>query len=175
MRAPTRGVLSRAWEVVTTRTTPEDGDSVVRQERRDGTIVYVLHTAPGPDQDLFRTYPEAVADAVTLAEGHGVRAWPTTDVSHDFVLVGRVAMRTIDDVLHRLRAEFLEMPCLRLTSAQVQRLCGIEREVCEMVLDALVKEKFLCVSDGHYARLTTGHHAHPAKAHLRTERAKKAS
>jgi hypothetical protein len=32
-------------------------------------------------------------------------------------------MRTIEDVRNRLRSEFLEMPGLRLTSEQVQRLC----------------------------------------------------
>jgi hypothetical protein len=66
-------------------------------------------------------------------------------------------MRTIPDVINRLRAEFLEMPCLRLTSAQVQRLCGVEHTICRMVLDVLVKEGFLYVtSEGHYARPATG-------------------
>jgi hypothetical protein len=40
-------------------------------------------------------------------------------------------MRTIEDVLNRLRAEFLEMPGLRLKSEQVQRLCGVERMICQ--------------------------------------------
>jgi hypothetical protein len=44
---------SREGDVVPTRTTPEDGDIVVRQEKRDGTAVYVLQTAPGPDQYLL--------------------------------------------------------------------------------------------------------------------------
>jgi len=88
-------------------------------------------------------------------------------------------MRTIDDVLNRLRAngaetrlraEFLEMPGLRLTPDQVQRLCGVERTMCQMVLDVLVDEEFLGVTlDGQYARLTTGHHPHPAKVDLRTD------
>jgi hypothetical protein len=58
-------------------------------------------------------------------------------------------------------AEYLEMPGLR----------------CQMVLDVLVQEKFLhATPDGHYARLSTGHHPHRAKADLRIdERAKKAS
>jgi hypothetical protein len=47
-------------------------------------------------------------------------------------------MRTIDDAVSRLRAEFLEMPGLRLTAEQVQRLCGLERTVCQIVLEALV-------------------------------------
>jgi hypothetical protein len=86
-------------------------------------------------------------------------------------------MRTIEDVLNRLRAEFLEMPDLRVTSEQVQRLCGVERTICQTVLDVLVEEAFLCVKlDGHYARLTDGHHPHPAKADLRTDkRAEQAS
>jgi response regulator of citrate/malate metabolism len=60
-------------------------------------------------------------------------------------------------ILERLRAEFLEMPGLRLTADQVHRLCGVERMTCRAVLDALVDEKFLCAkADGTYARLTEG-------------------
>jgi hypothetical protein len=60
-------------------------------------------------------------------------------------------------VLTRLRAEYLEMPGLRLKREQVQRLCGVERAVCQQVLDTLVETKFLCVkADGTYARLTDG-------------------
>ena len=60
-------------------------------------------------------------------------------------------------LLIRMRAEFLEMPGLRLTLDQARRLCGVERALCQMVLDALVNEKFLCVkSDGSYMRLTDG-------------------
>jgi hypothetical protein len=74
-------------------------------------------------------------------------------------------MRTIQDVLNRLRSEYLEMPGLCLKPEQVQRLCGVERTICQMVLDVLVDERFLCAKlDGHYARLTDGHHPHPAKA-----------
>ena len=60
-------------------------------------------------------------------------------------------------LLTRIRAEYLEMPGLRLTLAQAQRLCGIERALCMAVLDALVTDRFLCVkSNGMYARLTDG-------------------
>lgn len=60
-------------------------------------------------------------------------------------------------LLERLRAEFLEMPGLRLTPEQVQRLCGIEPRECQSLLDALVNAKFLCAtSKGHYTRLTDG-------------------
>jgi endonuclease III len=66
-------------------------------------------------------------------------------------------MRTILDVTHRVRAEFLEMPGLRLKTDQLQRLCGIEPTICQVVLQALVNEHFLCVTpDRHYARVTEG-------------------
>jgi hypothetical protein len=88
-------------------------------------------------------------------------------------------MRTIDEVLNRLRAEFVEMPGLQLTVAQAQRLCGVERTLCQMVLDALVDEEVLCVSvDGRYKRWRQGEalRSRGAKASLRTDqRAKWAS
>jgi hypothetical protein len=57
-------------------------------------------------------------------------------------------------LLERIRAEYLEMPGLRLRAEQVQRLCGVERTMCRMVLDTLVQTDFLCMkSDGTYARL----------------------
>ena len=74
-------------------------------------------------------------------------------------------------LLKRIRAEFLEMPGMRLKPEQVQRLCGVDGTMCQMLLDLLVDEGFLCVtSDGHYARLTTGHHPHAAKADVRPAR-----
>ena len=64
--------------------------------------------------------------------------------------------------LDRIRAEYLEMPGLRLTLAQAQRFCGVERALCMAVLDALVADKFLCMKrDGTYARLTDGDIARP--------------
>lgn len=62
-----------------------------------------------------------------------------------------------DGLLERLRAEYREMPGMRLTAAQVQRLCGIERAICQEVLDQLVAAKFLWVNaHGAYARLPGG-------------------
>jgi hypothetical protein len=64
----------------------------------------------------------------------------------------------------RLRSEFLEMPGLRLTRWQVQRLCGIDEEICHVILDALVDAKFLRLhSDGTYALVGDGE---PARARL---------
>lgn len=74
------------------------------------------------------------------------------------------------ELLERIRVEYLEMPGLRLKVEQVQRLCGVERTICKIVLDALVEAKFLCVkSDGSYARLTDGDIPHPRPAKVDLE------
>src|ERR1700676_134701 len=80
-----RGLLSRHGEVMPTRTTPEDGDIVVREELRGETPVYVLHIAPGADRCLLRTSDEAVAQALVFAKRGHVRLW-LTDEGYDFVL-----------------------------------------------------------------------------------------
>ncbi len=57
-------------------------------------------------------------------------------------------------VLERIRAEYLEMPGMSLKLEQVQRLCGIEQSICQMAPDSLVEANFLCPkSDGSYGRL----------------------
>jgi hypothetical protein len=76
-------------------------------------------------------------------------------------------------LLERVRAEYLEMPGLRLRAEQVQRLCGVERTMCQIVLDTLVETNFLSMkSDGTYARLMDGEmpRARPAKAELEVNR-----
>jgi hypothetical protein len=70
-------------------------------------------------------------------------------------------------LLTRIRAEYLEMPGLRLTLGQAQRLCGVERALCARVLEALVAERFLCVkADGTYARLTDGEVSRPCPSQV---------
>ena len=60
----------------------------------------------------------------------------------------------IDQVLQRIQGEFTEMPGLRLTPAQAQRLWGLEREVCDALLGALVDAKFLALTrDGAFIRV----------------------
>ena len=59
----------------------------------------------------------------------------------------------IEDVLQRIQGEFLEMPGLRLTAPQAQRLWGLEREMCDALLGALVEAKFLALTrDGAFIR-----------------------
>jgi hypothetical protein len=161
------------------RPTPEDGDIVVREEKCEGTLIYVQYTAPDADQHqcLLPRRGEAVAEARALARRQHKRAW-LTDEGNDFRLLEDFRFVTaLDDVLKRLRREFLEMSCLRLTPEQVQRLCCVERRNCRTALDLLVDEGFLCVTpEGYYARLTTEHRPLPAKASLRIDsRTSKAS
>lgn len=60
----------------------------------------------------------------------------------------------IDDVLQRIQGEFVEMPGLRLTAPQAQRLWGLEGEVCDALLGALVDAKFLLQTrDGAFVRM----------------------
>jgi len=63
----------------------------------------------------------------------------------------------IDDVLQRIQGEFTEMPGLRLTPAQAQRLWGLDRNVCEQLLDVLVKADFLSQTrDGSFIKTDGG-------------------
>jgi hypothetical protein len=78
-------------------------------------------------------------------------------------------MRDDSPVQWRVRAEYTEMPGLRLTLEQTQRLCGVERGACQAILDALVAEKFLWrTPKGLYARVSEGSvsRPQPAKAEL---------
>jgi hypothetical protein len=62
-----------------------------------------------------------------------------------------------DVILRRVYGEFLEMPGLRLTPSQAQRLWGLDERTCRVLLDYLVDAKFLCRSaHGNYSRSSDG-------------------
>jgi hypothetical protein len=53
--------------------------------------------------------------------------------------------------LELIQAEYREMPCLRLTKAQMQRMWGFDAHVCDALVDALVAGSVLkCLADGSY-------------------------
>jgi len=63
------------------------------------------------------------------------------------------ARQTLDDVIRRVQGEYLEMPGLRLTTAQAQRLWGLDRADCDRLLSKLVDAKFLFQTrDGAFMR-----------------------
>jgi hypothetical protein len=79
------------------------------------------------------------------------------------------APMTREDALRRVRGEFLEMPGLRLTQAQAQRLWGLDAHSCASLLDSLVDARFLYrTSDGAFMRIEQGS---PAKSSLRSRTA----
>ena len=50
---------------------------------------------------------------------------------------------TVHDWIRLIQAEYLEMPGLHLTRAQVQRLWRLEPPMCDTLLDTLVASAFL--------------------------------
>jgi hypothetical protein len=77
----------------------------------------------------------------------------------------------IDDLLlQRVYGEYLEMPGLRLTRQQAQRLWGLDEQTCRSVLDFLVDAKFLCLENGAYSRTTDGPTQGPALRMTRVRR-----
>ena len=77
-------------------------------------------------------------------------------------------------LLRRIQGEYLEMPGLKLTLCQAQRLLGLEAACCETLLNGLVELKFLTLGlDGQFARFSEGSGGptprHMAKATLSGE------
>jgi hypothetical protein len=53
------------------------------------------------------------------------------------------AQPTIGDWVHRIRAEYLEMPGLSLTPIEIQRMWGLDPAMCDELLETLVNVGFL--------------------------------
>ncbi len=49
----------------------------------------------------------------------------------------------VPDSMHLVQTEYLEMPGLQLTKAQLRRLCALEEPTCDAVLEQLVSMHFL--------------------------------
>ena len=91
-----------------------------------------------------------------------------------------------DPTLLRIRAEYLEMPGLRLTREQAQRLWGLDADTCLQFLELLTSERFLDLSAQRHIRsalrwrhgVSAGadgggrrtHRADPAQSRLTTRR-----
>ena len=58
---------------------------------------------------------------------------------------------TTQQLAQRVRGEFMEMPGLRLTVPQAQRLWALDSVLCEAVLNALVDVGCLTCTDGVFA------------------------
>jgi hypothetical protein len=63
----------------------------------------------------------------------------------------------IADWLRIIRGEYVEIPGLRLTKPQAQRLWGLDPRTCGALLDTLVDGRFLRrTRTGRYARVDIG-------------------
>ena len=63
----------------------------------------------------------------------------------------------LDDIVKRIRIEYVEMPDLRLSFAQARRLWNLPADPCELALAALVQAGFLAqMPDGSFLRRATG-------------------
>jgi hypothetical protein len=88
------------------------------------------------------------------AEGMGIAQLALPSTTKTPQNCQEVEPMRIDEVLQRIQGEFVEMPGLRLTAAQAQRLWGLERDVCDALLGALVDAKFLSQTrDGAFVRM----------------------
>jgi hypothetical protein len=56
-------------------------------------------------------------------------------------------MPSLESLVARVRGEYQEMPGLRLTFAQACRLWQVDASTCEMLLEQLVRERFLYKTD----------------------------
>jgi hypothetical protein len=78
--------------------------------------------------------------------------------------------KAIDLLIVRVKAEFMEMPGLKLTEAQARRLWALDATTCAGLLKALVSTSFLFrTRDGSFMRIER---TVPAKATLATPQAR---
>jgi hypothetical protein len=82
-----------------------------------------------------------------------------------------LAIMSREQILSRIRSEYLEMPGLKLTCAQAQRLWAMDQQTCSEVLDSLTEDRFLRRrDDGSYSRLVDGSVAFPPLRMAKKER-----
>ena len=68
------------------------------------------------------------------------------------------------DLVRRIRCEYLEMPGLRVTAPQAQRLFGLDAITCDEVLACLLQSGFLSYTvDGMFKLTQPGDQVAPAR------------
>jgi hypothetical protein len=71
------------------------------------------------------------------------------------VMTQHLSLTVSEQILRRIRNEYIEMPGLKLTVRQAQRLWGLDAETCSQAIELLVEAKFLCRTGVEcYTRLT---------------------
>ena len=126
---------------------PDATDVIVR---RESPATFTIAPHAGAPRLTCRTLGEALLRASAFALEQDVQLWYASDGD---------TLRPMPELaaLRRVWAEYVEMPGLRLTPRQVQRLCGIEATAAAGVLATLVELGFLEEApDGQYRRTTGG-------------------
>jgi hypothetical protein len=122
---------------------PRAEDIVLRRESFGSFTIGVIAGAP---QIACRTLEEALRRAAAFASAQDVQLWYGA---------GDGSCTPLADIklLRKVWNEFIEMPGLRLTREQAQRLWAVDADACVALLDSLVDLNFLVrASDGRYAR-----------------------
>ena len=101
----------------------------------------------GVTRDTIDPYVESFLPRTMYAESRGTFKVTSTVPETD----RQVA--TLRDLTRRVQAEYAEMPGLSVTLPQAQRLLGIDRDTCVVVIRTLVDRRFLrCTPQGRYVR-----------------------
>jgi hypothetical protein len=66
-----------------------------------------------------------------------------TEVRERHLITPTRLKTAIAELIVRVQGEYHEMPGLKLTQAQAQRLWGLDDRTCALVLTALVEQQFL--------------------------------
>jgi hypothetical protein len=78
----------------------------------------------------------------------------TERLEHHLTMPTRLTT-TIGELIVRVQGEYQEMPGLKLTDVQAQRLWGLDGRTCALVLTTLVEQQFLRrTAAGTYVRMS---------------------
>lgn len=133
---------------------PDAEDVIIRREPTGTFSIGVSSRTP---QILCGSFLEALQRADSFATRQHVHVWYTAE-GRIFALVADVKL------LRRVWNEYVEMPGLRLSCKQGQRLWSVDADTCTSVLNNLVDLKFLVRgTDGNYARLAEAREALPRR------------
>ena len=118
-----------------------------------------LTPSPTPERcRLFRggsrIFPDPHSDTMQISTWTGEFGWhfvclqqaPMTPAARNTAR-DLAHANELGDVMRRIHGEYREMPGLRLTAAQAQRLWNLDRDQCTAVLDALIEARLLHRTD----------------------------
>lgn len=120
-------------------------EDVVIRHQTPGT--FTIGVSSGTPQIQCESLDEALARAGSFATKQHVQVW--------YAAEGQTCAPV--NLLRRIWNEYIEMPGLRLTSEQAQRLWGVDVQTCTALMESLIDLGFLVRRpDGKYARLAEG-------------------